>query len=176
MTIKPDTKPARKPRAPHTFDLRRKALHLAVASCFSVTPAFAATNVTAKLGSITSDTTINNIRNINIINDTRTNAAILNFKGGLNVGLDQTLNLNQTNTASRLLGRIGGGNATNILGTLYSNGKVYLINNAGIVIGAGAHIETNGFVASTLNMSNADFINGVDRFTASKKTRYRRCQ
>ncbi len=172
MTIKPDTKPTGKPRAPHTFDLRRKALHLAVASCFSITPVLAATIptpttiggytfTTAKNGMVTNDVTSGNSRTIS-----NNNNAILNWGNGLNINTNEKLVFDQC-PSCKVLNRVSGGNATNILGTLSSSGKVYLINNAGIVIGAGAHIATNGFVASTLNLSDDDFTNGINRFTAS---------
>ena len=52
-----------------------------------------------------------------------------------------------------------------ILGALQSNGRVFLINPNGITIGAGASIDVAGFVASTLNMSDGDFIAGRMRFS-----------
>jgi filamentous hemagglutinin family protein len=177
MTTKPDTKSSRKPRAHQAYDLRRKALHLAVASCFSVAPAFAATAVppsalpanigsytygTAKAGMVTGDVTVGSTRTIS-----NNNNAILNWGAGLNINTGETLRFQQVNDASKVLNRVSGGNATKILGTLSSNGKVYLINNAGVVVGAGAHIDTNGFVASTLNLSDDDFTKGINRFTAS---------
>jgi len=143
-----------------------------VASCFSVTPVFAAVVVPPTVGSytygtktpgmVTNDVTVGSARTI-YNND----KAILNWTGGLNVNTGESLRFQQVNAASSVLNRVTGGNATNILGTLSSNGKVYLINNAGVVIGAGAHIATNGFVASSLNLSDDDFTNGINRFTAS---------
>ena len=47
-----------------------------------------------------------------------------------------------------------------ILGQLLSNGRVYLINPNGITIGAGARVDTAGFVASSLNISNSDALAG----------------
>ncbi|MDP1537852.1 MAG: filamentous hemagglutinin N-terminal domain-containing protein, partial [Burkholderiales bacterium] len=52
-----------------------------------------------------------------------------------------------------------------ILGALQSNGRVFLINPNGIVFGAGAQIDVAGLVASTLNLSNEDFLGNRMRFT-----------
>jgi len=45
-------------------------------------------------------------------------------------------------------------------GQLQSNGRVYLINPNGITIGAGARIDTAGFVASSLKLSDSDALAG----------------
>ena len=42
---------------------------------------------------------------------------------------------------------------------------MFLINPNGIVFGAGAQIDTAGLVASSLNLSNQDFLAGRSRFT-----------
>jgi filamentous hemagglutinin family protein len=168
MTTKPNTKTAGKSYSRNGLNLRRKALHLAVASCFSITPAFAATtnlasyNYATHAGMVTGDTTIGNMRTIY-----NNNNAILNWNSGLNINTGETLRFQQLNSASKVLNRIGGGNATNILGTLSSNGKVYLINNAGIVFGKGSTVDVGGgLVASSLNITDSDFISGRNRFNA----------
>jgi filamentous hemagglutinin family protein len=70
----------------------------------------------------------------------------------------------QQSSSSSVLNRITGQDPTAILGALQSNGKVFLINPNGIVFGAGARVDVNGLVASTLNLSNADFQAGNLRF------------
>ena len=71
----------------------------------------------------------------------------------------------QQSASSAVLNRVISGNPSTILGTLQSNGRVYLINPNGITIGPGGTIDVNGFVASTLNISDADFVAGRTRFT-----------
>src|SRR6185436_17210251 len=44
-------------------------------------------------------------------------------------------------------------------------GRVFLLNPMGVVIGASARIDVAGFVASSLNLSNDDFLGGRMRFT-----------
>jgi hypothetical protein len=51
-----------------------------------------------------------------------------------------------------------------IFGTLSSNGNLVLVNQAGIAVGAGAIVDTAGFTASSLRMTDADAIAGRMRF------------
>lgn len=55
-------------------------------------------------------------------------------------------------------------NPSLIYGTLSSNGQVLLVNPAGVTVGAGAVVDTAGFQASTLALSEADAIAGRLRF------------
>nr|WP_236589444.1 filamentous hemagglutinin N-terminal domain-containing protein [Ramlibacter aurantiacus] len=71
----------------------------------------------------------------------------------------------QPSTQSAVLNRVTGAEASQLLGQLQANGRVFLINPNGIVIGGGARIDTNGFVASTLDMADADFLAGRLRFS-----------
>ena len=66
----------------------------------------------------------------------------------------------QPDAASTSINRVLGGNPSAIFGTLGSNGKLVLVNPAGIAVGAGAVVDTAGFTASTLPMSRADAIAG----------------
>ena len=64
----------------------------------------------------------------------------------------------QQNAASTVLNRIVGVDPSSIIGTLQSNGKVFLINPNGIIFGQGARVDAAGLVASSLNMTDADFL------------------
>ncbi|TWO69684.1 filamentous hemagglutinin N-terminal domain-containing protein [Caenimonas sedimenti] len=64
-------------------------------------------------------------------------------------------------TASSLsVNRVVGSDPSAIFGTLSSNGRLVLVNPAGITVGAGAVVDTAGFTASTLRMSDADALAG----------------
>jgi filamentous hemagglutinin family protein len=66
------------------------------------------------------------------------------------------------NSSSATLNRVLGGNPSAIYGTLQSNGKLFLVNPSGIVVGAGGRIDTAGFLGSTLNVSDSEFLKGGD--------------
>ena len=58
------------------------------------------------------------------------------------------------------LNRVTGGNLSAIYGNLQSNGTLYLVNPNGIVVGPSGRIDTAGFLASTLDVSNQQFLSG----------------
>lgn len=65
------------------------------------------------------------------------------------------------NGAGATLNRVTGGIPSWIMGTLTATGSVYLINPQGILIGPSGVVATGGrFVASTLDTTNASFMNG----------------
>jgi filamentous hemagglutinin family protein len=71
---------------------------------------------------------------------------------------------NQPDAASTSINRVLGSDPSRILGTLSSNGRLVLVNPAGITVGQGAAVDTAGFTASTLRMSDADALAGRLRF------------
>ncbi len=101
----------------------------------------------------------------NVYNITSNSAQAVVQWQSFNVNAGQTVNfLLPTNTSS-LLNRVLGGNVSNIFGNINSNGTVLLSNTAGINIGASANINTGGFIASTLNLSNTNYLNDNWVFT-----------
>ena len=90
--------------------------------------------------------------------------AIINWQGFSIDGLETT-RFTQPSAASAVLNRVTSTQPSSILGSLQSNGQVFLINPNGIFFGAGATVDVAGFVASSLNLANDDFISGRLRFT-----------
>lgn len=97
-----------------------------------------------------------NVPQLNITNAPNT---IINWQSfGINAG--EVTQFIQQNAASAVLNRVVGQDLSALAGRLQSNGRVFLINPNGIIVGQGAVIDTAGFIASTLDMTNADFIAG----------------
>ncbi|MGZ5050923.1 MAG: MBG domain-containing protein [Methylobacter sp.] len=91
--------------------------------------------------------------------------AIINWQN-FSIAQNELTRFVQENGQSAVLNRIIGQNPSEILGQLASNGKVFLINPNGIVFGAGATVDTQGLIASSLNLSDQDFLNGNYHFIA----------
>jgi hypothetical protein len=58
----------------------------------------------------------------------------------------------------------GGLGPSEIMGTLTANGRVFVINRDGILFGPGAVVNTAGFLASTSDIRNSDFMAGRYNF------------
>lgn len=148
------TKSLRKP------DVRVRSMVLAVAACF-VTANSMALPVGPQV--VNGTATISQVGNM--LNVTNSNGAILNWQS-FNIGANETTRFIQPSSSSAVLNRVLTQDPSVILGNLTSNGKVWLINPAGILVGPGARIDTAAFVASTLNITNADFLANRMRFEA----------
>jgi filamentous hemagglutinin family protein len=140
------------------FHLRPKVAALAVAACFSG----------ATLANPTAPTVVHGTASFsqagNILNVTNSHNAIINW-GSFSIGVNELTKFIQPSALSAVLNRVTGQDPSAILGALQSNGRVFLLNPNGIVFGAGSQINVAGLVASTLNMSNADFLAGRMNFT-----------
>ena len=101
--------------------------------------------------------------NASTLNVTNSPGAIINWQG-FSIGAGEATRFIQQSASSAVLNRVVGQDISSIQGQLTSNGRVFLINPAGIIIGPNAMIDTAGFVGSALNMQNADFLAGKLRF------------
>lgn len=101
----------------------------------------------------------------NVFSITNTPRAIIDWNS-FSIGAGERTRFIQQGSGSAVLNRITGQDPSVILGTLTSNGRVLLLNPNGIVFGAGAQINVAGLVASTLALTNADFLAGRMNFSA----------
>ena len=92
--------------------------------------------------------------------------AILNWNafgsGSDNIGFADTVAYKLPTSSSSVLNVVSGGAATTIDGTLTSNGKVYILNPNGIVIGPGGRIEVPSLILSSVDnvfAAQFEFIN-----------------
>ena len=76
------------------------------------------------------------------------------------IGTGETVKFIQPGTNSIALNRVIGSDASAIYGTLTANGQVFLINPNGILFSPTAQVNVGGIVASTLNLSDSDFLSG----------------
>ena len=87
-----------------------------------------------------------------------------------NIGKNASVTFQQNNASAIALNRVTAGDASHIHGQLNANGQVWLINPNGIVFGQGSQVDVGGLVASTMNITNADFNNGNYTFTRNGAT------
>ncbi|HHF1173708.1 filamentous hemagglutinin N-terminal domain-containing protein [Haemophilus influenzae] len=79
--------------------------------------------------------------------------AIINWKQ-FNINQNEMVQFLQENNNSAVFNRVTSNQISQLKGILDSNGQVFLINPNGVAIGKNAIINTNGFTASTLDISN----------------------
>ncbi len=91
--------------------------------------------------------------------DQFSNRLIINWQD-FSIGAGETTRFVQPSSTAEALNRVITGNPSLLYGTLQANGRVFLINQNGIVVGKGGQIDTAGFAASTLDLSDAAFLAG----------------
>lgn len=143
------------------IDYKHRALVFAVACSFVSSPVLAnPSGATVVSGSAAISSSGNTLTVTNTPN------AIVNWHS-FSIGAGETTQFIQQSATSAILNRITGGDPSLILGTLQSNGRVFLINPAGIVFGAGSVVDVAGLVASTLNITDEDFLSGRHFYNAN---------
>ncbi len=85
--------------------------------------------------------------------------AIINWQQ-FNIAPHEVTQFIQPNIRAIALNRIFDQNPSQIFGTLRANGTVILLNPNGVVFGPTAQVNVGGLIASSLNMTNANFLAG----------------
>jgi filamentous hemagglutinin family protein len=143
------------------FNHHRKLL-LATTAIIAIIPAFS--NALPTGGSVSSGTaSISTSGSTTTVNQS-SSKAVINWTG-FNTTNGQTVNFSdQQGSASITLNRVSGG-ATTFDGSLTSNGSVWVINPNGVLIGSTGKVSTAGFLATTSNITDSNFMNGTYNFT-----------
>ncbi|MFK4874104.1 MBG domain-containing protein, partial [Novosphingobium sp. ZW T3_23] len=85
--------------------------------------------------------------------------AVINWHD-FSVGAGGRVDILQPNAGSALLNRVTGGTSSTIAGQINANGQVFLVNPNGILITPTGSVKAAGFVASTLDLGDAEFMRG----------------
>lgn len=85
--------------------------------------------------------------------------AVINWQQ-FSVGANQYVQFVQPSSSAVVLNRVIGSNPSSIFGNITANGQVFLVNPNGILFAPGATLDVAGLVASTLDVSDADFMQG----------------
>jgi len=81
------------------------------------------------------------------------------------IGASEAVNFIQPNASAIALNRVLGQDPSQILGSLSANGQVFILNPNGVLFGKGSQVNVGGLTASTLNISDADFMAGNHTFS-----------
>jgi filamentous hemagglutinin family protein len=155
------------------FSLKKLLLSALVAGPLAILPAplwalpsTAATNLTTSSTSITFSGVLDGVAP-GALNITAPDKSILTWQNfGINAA--DTINYLLPSTTASVLNNVAGGAASTIAGAINSNGNVYVLNPAGIVISQTAQIITGGFYASTVAEPSSFFTTtGTLNFTGS---------
>ncbi|MDE8346925.1 MAG: filamentous hemagglutinin N-terminal domain-containing protein, partial [Acidocella sp.] len=92
--------------------------------------------------------------------------AVINWQS-FDIGANATVNFRQPGASSIALNRVVGNDPSQIFGHLTANGQVFLVNPNGVYFAPGAQVNVGGLIASTLAISNHDFMAGDYHFTGT---------
>ena len=154
---------ARVAASPAVAGFQPLVLAVAVAACFGSTAALAQPTGAQAIHGAASLSQQGNRLVVTTQNGAGSNHSAINWQS-FSVPAGSATQFNQPSAASTSINRVVGTNPSAIFGTLSSNGKLVLVNPSGIAVGAGAVVDTAGFTASTLRMSDADALAGRLRF------------
>lgn len=140
--------------------VRRFAAHLAASSLAIIPVAVVAAELPTGGNVVAGSATITqNGANQLLINQVSP-SAILEFDA---FSIGKTGHVHFSNGAGSTLNRVTGGYQSKIDGRLTATGSLLLINPNGVIVGRDGVIETGGsFLASTRDITNADFLDGGD--------------
>jgi len=81
-----------------------------------------------------------------------------------NIANNEAVHFQQPSAASVALNRVLANEASGIFGTLTATGQVIISNTSGILFGPNSRVDVGALTATTLNITNEDFLNGASRF------------
>jgi filamentous hemagglutinin family protein len=107
----------------------------------------------------TGNVTINqpSAQQLNVIQSS--DKAIIDWRS-FNIQASEAVDFKLSSSNGLTLNRVTGDQASSILGSLKSNGRLVLINPNGVIFGDTARVDVRGLVATTTDISNWDFMNG----------------
>ena len=100
--------------------------------------------------------TTNNIPTLNVIADDK---SVINFNS-FNIAQNEAVYFIQPSASASVLSRVTGANASEIAGILSANGTLLFVNQNGVRFTPSAQVNVNSLIASTLDISTNNFVNG----------------
>jgi filamentous hemagglutinin family protein len=91
------------------------------------------------------------------------NRAVINWQS-FGIASGEAVNITQPSAQAALLNRVVGNSSSEIYGSLSANGQVFLINPNGVLFSKGSSVNVGGLVASSLNITDDNFMNNNLKF------------
>jgi filamentous hemagglutinin family protein len=89
--------------------------------------------------------------------DQNTSQMIVNWDS-FNIGSSESVNFTQPSSSAIALNRVIGADPSLLLGNLTANGQVFIVNGSGVFFGPGSKVDTQGLIATTMAISDQDFL------------------
>ncbi len=136
----------------------RRGLAGAAGALSAVVPALALANPTG--GQVVAGSaTIGSAGSNGVVINQSSQRAAINWQQ-FSIGANQYVQFNQPDSSSVVLNRVTGSNPSSIFGEIKANGQVFLINPNGILFAPGSTLDVSSLTASTLDISDSDFMAG----------------
>ena len=132
----------------------------------AVTPQLAppAVNALPVLRNVVQGASVPGASNNRLVINQNQSKAIINWES-FNIGENASTHFDQQgNTDWAALNRIFDRDPSQIFGALTADGKIYLINQNGILFGPSSRVNVHALTASSLNIKDEDFLNGLLKF------------
>jgi filamentous hemagglutinin family protein len=97
----------------------------------------------------------------------QTEKAIVDWRK-FDIELNEHTEIHQPSQSAIILNRVKSSDPSRIIGRFTANADVLLINPNGIIFGKNSQVDVNSIIASTANISNNDFLNGLFRFAGGE--------
>ncbi|MEI6600881.1 MAG: filamentous hemagglutinin N-terminal domain-containing protein, partial [Comamonadaceae bacterium] len=154
------TSTSRRPRL-LLFTSRFAVLSLGVAMAWGLNPSVALANPSGGVAIVGQAGMVNQGNKLTVTtqNGAGTNYSAINWQS-FSIPSGSTTYFQQPSATSTSINRVVTNTPSQLFGTLGSNGNLVLVNQSGIAVGAGAVVDTAGFTASSLRMSDADALAG----------------
>ena len=148
----------------HVFRFRKLPICMTLSCIFSSNAYALPQNPTVAFG----DVEITSSNNSLAINQSG-NKAVINWQQ-FNIAPGETVRFNQPSSTAITLNRVTGVDSSTINGALMANGRIFIVNPNGVLFGENAQINVGGIVASTLDISDADFLSSNYTFRKNGNT------
>ncbi|MFH0801083.1 MAG: filamentous hemagglutinin N-terminal domain-containing protein [bacterium] len=131
------------------------ALALVCLACWAQPVSAEPQGGTVTAGSAAIDQSMPGVTNITQFTD----QLIINWEK-YGIGLQELVRYLQPNDLAVALNRVTGVDPSVILGSLQANGRIFILNPNGILFGQQSKVDVGGLLATTLTLSDKDFLNG----------------